>query len=116
MDEQRSGNKADTAPHPDDDRKPDAVTDLTKPSLKYILKKTVREFSADQCTDLAAALTYYAVLALFPALLAIISLLGLLNQDQAGTDALMGVIRQVAPSAADTMQGVVEQLSQSQGA
>ena len=51
-----------------DERGPDSPTDLTKPSWKYVLRKTAREFSKDQCTDLAAALTYYAVLALFPAL------------------------------------------------
>ena len=64
--------------------------------------------------DLAAALTYYAVLALFPAMLAVISLLGLIGQDQQGTDALMQMIRGVAPNAADTLQGVVTQLTQSQ--
>ena len=65
-------------------------TDLTTPSWKYILQKTVREFSDDQCTDLAAALTYYAVLALFPALLALVSLLGLIGQRQQGTQAADG--------------------------
>ena len=59
----------DARPDPDDPRKPDSPTDLTKPSLFYVLRKTAREFQRDQCTDLAAALTYYAVLSLFPALL-----------------------------------------------
>ena len=110
---QLSGTKAHTAPHPDDDRKPDDVTDLAKPTWKYILRKTVREFSKDQCTDLAAALTYYAVLALFPALLALVSLLSLVHQGQQGTDALMAIVKQVAPSAAHTMQDVVTQLTAS---
>ena len=113
MEQQTSGSKADTAPHPDDDRKPDAPTDLAAPTWKYILKKTAREFSKDQCTDLAAALTYYAVLALFPALLALVSLLSLFGQDQKGTDALMGIIKDVAPSAANTLQSTVTQLSAS---
>jgi membrane protein len=113
VEQQSSGTKARTAPHPDDDRKPDGVTDLTKQSWKFILRKTLREFSKDQCTDLAAALTYYAVLALFPALLALVSLLSIIGQDQKGTDALMGIVRDVAPSAANTMQGVVTQLSAS---
>src|SRR5690606_30559190 len=56
---------------------PDSPTDLTKPAWGYVVRKTVREFSDDQCTDLAAALTYYAVLALFPASIAILSLVGL---------------------------------------
>src|SRR5687768_12685728 len=63
-------------PDPDDPRKPDSPTDLTKPSLFYVLRKTAREFQHDQCTDLAAALTYYAVLSLFPAVLVMVSLLG----------------------------------------
>src|SRR3954467_7585532 len=56
---------------PDDPRKPESPADLTKPSAFYVLRKTAREFSTDQCTDLAAALTYYAVLSLFPALVVV---------------------------------------------
>ena len=58
----------DTARHaePDEPDKPASPTDLSKRSWKYVLRKTVREFGEDQCTDKAAALTYYAVLALFP--------------------------------------------------
>src|SRR4051794_4596796 len=113
VEQQSSSTKAATAPHPDDDRKADAITDLSKQSWKFILRKTLREFSKDECTDLAAALTYYAVLALFPALLALVSILSFVGQDQEGTDALMGIVRDIAPSAADTMQGVVTQINQS---
>jgi membrane protein len=73
---------ADATPDPEDDRKPDGPTDLDKRSWKYVLRKTLHEFSEDQCTDLAAALTYYAVLALFPAALALISVLGVVGQGQ----------------------------------
>jgi len=111
--EQQSGSKAETAPAPDDDRKPDDLNDITKRSWKFILKKTMREFSKDQCLDLAAALTFYAVLALFPAILALVSLLSIFGQGSQGIDAMMGVVKDVAPGAADTMQGVVTQLSQS---
>ena len=58
---------ADTAPveaDPDDPRKPQSPTELTKSSWLYVLRSTARQFSRDQCTDLAAALTYYAVLSL----------------------------------------------------
>ena len=113
MTQHSSGSKAQTAPDPDDDRKPDDLSDLTKRSWKFILKKTFREFSKDQCTDLAAGLTYYAVLALFPALLAIISLLSLFNQGPSGTAALMGIVKDVAPSAANTLQSTVTQLTAS---
>ena len=44
------------------------------------------------------------MLALFPAMLAVVSLLELIDQDQQGTDALMQMIRDVAPDAADTLQ------------
>lgn len=70
---------------------PDSVADLTARSWKFILKKTLREFSKDQCLDLAAALTYYAVLALFPALLALVSNLGLIGQGQKSTQALLDI-------------------------
>ena len=70
--------RASTQTHEQTD-KPDSPTDLTKPSWLYVVRKTVREFSDDQCTDLAAALTYYAVLALFPAAIAMISLVGLVG-------------------------------------
>lgn len=100
-------------PPPDDDTKPDQPTDLTSRTWKFILRKTIREFGDDQCTDLAAALTYYAVLALFPAILALVSLLGLLGQGEQGTGALMDAVRDVAPGAADTVGSVVDQLSQS---
>ncbi len=66
----------DEASTPDTD-KPDSPTDLDKRSWIYVLRKTFREFSEDQCTDKAAALTYYSVLALFPAALALLSIIGL---------------------------------------
>ncbi|MDO9719191.1 hypothetical protein Q7545_11390, partial [Glaesserella parasuis] len=66
-----------STPTRDHTAKPDSPTDLTKPSWTYVLRKTWREFSDDQCTDLAAALTYYAVLAMFPAAVAMLSLVGL---------------------------------------
>jgi membrane protein len=53
------------APSSDDAAWPDSPADMTKPSWRYVARKTVREFSKDQCTDLAAALTYYSVLAVF---------------------------------------------------
>jgi membrane protein len=116
MAQQRSIDKAQTAPRPDDGRKPDDITDLNKRSWKFILKKTLREFSDDECLDLAAALTYYGVLALFPALLAIVSVLALFGQSEQATNAMMDVVRDVAPGAADTLEGVVTQLGSSTGA
>lgn len=105
--------KAD-APHPDDARKPDSPTDLTSRSWKFVGKKTLREFLDDQCTDLAAALTYYAVLALFPALLALLSLLGVFGQGQKTADAVLEMIQGVLPvDALRTLEPVIVQLTES---
>ena len=99
------------APDPDDPRKPDSPADLTKPSIIYVLRKTAREFSQDQCTDLAAALTYYAVLSIFPAMLAMVSLLGVFGQGRATTDAVLETVNSVAPtSAVDTLRPTIDQL------
>jgi membrane protein len=96
---------------PDEPRKPDSPTDLTKPSVRFVLRKTAREFTADQCTDLAAALTYYSVLSLFPALLVMVSLLGVFGQGQRTTDAVLGTVGGLAPgSTMDTLRPIVDQL------
>jgi membrane protein len=58
---------------------PDQPTDLPKRSWPSVLKRTMKQFSEDQLTTWAAALTYYAILSIFPALLALISILGLIG-------------------------------------
>ncbi len=99
------------APDPDDPRKPESPTDLTRPSLSYAMRKAVREFQQDQCTDLAAALTYYATLSIFPALVVVVSLLGVFGQGRRTVDALLDIAADVAPaSALDTLRPTVEQL------
>ena len=84
------------APAPDDRRKPDSPSDLHRRTWTYVLRTTVRQFTRDQCLDLAAALTYYAVLAAAPALLALVSVLGLVGD---GGQAVERVV--------DTLEGVV---------
>lgn len=106
--------KARTAPAPDDSRKPDSPTDVTKPSWKYIAKKTFREFTKDQCPDLAAALTYYGVLSMFPALLALVSLLGIFGQAQKTTEAMLEIAQGIAPgSTLDIIRQPIEELTSS---
>jgi membrane protein len=105
------------APEPDDPAKPDSPTDLSKPSVVFVLRKTLREFGSDQCTDLAAALTYYAVLSLFPALVVVVSLLGVFGQGQRTTDAVLQIIGDVGPSSAvDTLRAPIQQLVESPSA
>ncbi|MBT2531037.1 YihY/virulence factor BrkB family protein [Arthrobacter sp. ISL-48] len=109
--------KAGRAPAPDDPRKPDSPTEVRKPSWKYIAQKTLREFTQDQCPDLAAALTYYAVLSLFPALLALVSLLGIFGDAQKTTAALLEIVQGIAPgSTVNTVRGPIEELAGSPAA
>lgn len=104
--------KAGQAPDPNDSRKPDSPRELDKPNWKYITKKTLREFNKDQCPDLAAALTYYAVLSLFPAILALVSLVGIFGDPQKTTDALLQIIKGFVPAeTVSTVGGVVEDLA-----
>lgn len=104
-------------PDPDDPRKPDSPTDLTKRSLLFVLRKTVREFQHDQCTDLAAALTYYAVLSLFPALLVLVSLLGVFGQGRQTVDAVLETASGVVPGdAMNLLRPSIEQLVQAPSA
>ncbi|TFD47830.1 YihY/virulence factor BrkB family protein [Cryobacterium frigoriphilum] len=106
-----------SAPAPDDPRKPDSPTEVSPTSWKYVLRKTVHEFTSDQCTDLAAALTYFAVLSIFPALIALVSLLGVIGQGPASVDALLSIVQSVAPgSTVDLIRGPLEQFSDSPAA
>jgi membrane protein len=112
--EETSTSKARTAPAPDDERKPDSPTDITKPSWQYVAKKTFREFSQDQCPDIAAALTYYAVLSLFPGLLALVSLLGIFGQAERTTSAVLDIVQGIAPgTTTDIIRQPVEEVATS---
>ncbi|QCB93730.1 YihY/virulence factor BrkB family protein [Cellulomonas shaoxiangyii] len=111
-----SRSKAATAPAPDDPRKPDSPGDLKARSWKYVLRKTVREFGKDQCTDLAAALTYYSVLAIAPALLAIVSLLGLVSDPERTVQRILDLVEGIAPGGTDTIQPILENLTQAPAA
>jgi membrane protein len=98
-----------------DDRAPDDVSDLPKESWKGVLKRAMREFSDDNVTDWAAALTYYGVLSIFPMLLALISLLGLFGAS--ATQPLLDNISSVAPGPAkDIVTQAIQNLQKSQGA
>jgi membrane protein len=100
----------DARPAPDSARKPGSPTDLHRPSWGFALKGAVREFMDDQCTDLAAALTYYAVLAAAPALLALVSILGLVGDGEKAVDSVLTSVEGVVPSTTLSMiEPLVEQ-------
>ena len=75
------------------------------------LKRTIREFRDDNLTDWAAALTYYGVLALFPALIALVSIIGLFGDPDGTTEALNDIVQDLGPeSAADTFRDPIESM------
>jgi len=77
---------------------PEDPTDLEAAGWRAALRRTWREFRADNLTDWAAALTYYGVQAIFPALLVLVSLLGLAGPDT--TQTLIDNVAGVAPGPA----------------
>ncbi|MFT2815947.1 YihY/virulence factor BrkB family protein [Leifsonia sp. A12D58] len=110
----RKKKEAAPAPAPDHPDKPASPTDVSKRSWKYALRKSFREFTADECPDSAAALTYYAVLSVFPAAIALISLLGIFGQGKNSTDAILSLVEEIAPGeTADVIRGPLEQISSS---
>ena len=93
----------------------DSPTDLPKESWKATAKRAFKEFKADNCTDWAAALTYYGVLALFPAIIALVSIVGLVGPS--ATQALTENLSTVAPGPAkEIITGAIEGLANNRGA
>lgn len=91
---------------------PDAPTALDRSSWRAVLRRTVAEFREDHLTDWAAALTYYGVLAIFPALIALVSVLGLVGMS--ATQPLIDNLAAATPSQArDVLTSAVEQLQSS---
>ncbi|THA28684.1 YihY/virulence factor BrkB family protein [Streptomyces sp. A1277] len=89
-------------------------TQVPKRSWWAALKRTVKEFKRDNLTDWAAALTYYGVLAIFPAMLALLSVLGLMGASSIRP--LINNLGSLAPGAArDIMTSMLRQLEHSQG-
>jgi membrane protein len=94
---------------------PETPTDLPAKGWWGTLKRTIREFQEDNLTDWAAALTYYGILAIFPALLALVSILGLLGSGT--TQPLIDNLGKVAPGPAkDIFTSAIQNLQKSQGA
>lgn len=86
-------------------------------SLFPTLKRTVLEFREDGMTDWAAALTYYGLLALFPALIALVSLVGLFGDPVTTTKKLTDIVTAIGPSSsADTFSGPIRSITSNRGA
>jgi membrane protein len=80
------------------------------------LKRTFTEFKEDNLTDWAAALTYYGVLALFPALIALVSIVGLVFDPRELTRALTDIVATVSPgTASETLSGPINSIANNEG-
>jgi membrane protein len=90
---------------------PDGPTDLSRRSWWSVLKRTVAQFRRDNATDWAAALTYYSVLSLFPGILVLTAILGLLGRS--ATQSLIDNLNSVAPGQAHDL--LVSSIHQLQG-
>ena len=100
-------------PAPDDPRKPQSPPDLHGRSWTFAARSAVRQFQRDECLDLAAALTYYAVLASAPALLALVSLIGLVGDSEKIVEKVLDIAATVLPAdVVDTLRPLVEQVAQ----
>ncbi len=94
---------------------PQQLTDLPPSSWRQILWRAAKQFRADDLTDRAAALTYYGVLAMFPALLVLVSILGLLGPST--TQSLMDNLGAIAPGGVRSFfQNVVDDAQSRRGA
>ncbi|MEA2352462.1 MAG: rane protein [Thermoleophilaceae bacterium] len=94
---------------------PEGPTDLSGGSWRDVLKRTVREFKEDNLTDWAAALTYYGILSIFPMLIALVSILGLIGTS--ATQPLIDNLGTVAPGPAKQIfTSAITNLQKSQGA
>jgi membrane protein len=83
-----------------------------KSSLFATVKRTVTEFSEDNMTDWAAALTYYGLLSLFPALIALVSIVGLVGDPATTTKTITDMVTKLGPSsAADTFAGPIKSIT-----
>jgi len=97
------------------DYKPEG--EMPKTGLWPTLKRTLTEFQEDNLTDWAAALTYYGLLALFPALIAMVSLIGIFGDPTTTTAKLTEIITELGPeSGAETFEGPIKSIVENQSA
>jgi membrane protein len=93
---------------------PRRPTQLKRRAWWGVLKRTVSEFRDDNLTDWAAALTYYAILSIFPALIVLVSILGLAGDS--ATTTVLDNINELGPGPAqDIVTGAIKQIASSQG-
>lgn len=98
------------------DAAPSSPVALPRPAWKDMLKRTALEFKEDKLQHWGAALTYYAVLSLFPALLVMVSIVGLFASPERVTQVLTDTMTELGPAtAAETFQAPIESITANRG-
>jgi membrane protein len=91
--------------------------EASKAGIGSTLKRTLTEFQEDNLSDWAAALTYYGLLSLFPALIAMVSLIGIFGDPKTTTTKLTEIITEIGPSSgAETFEGPIKSIVENQSA
>lgn len=124
----RHGRDARTDAHDDlrhDDSQPDgthpddtpAKVAVDKPVWFYVVRRTLRNFVAHRALDEAAALTYYGVFALVPAIIALVSTLAIVGRSEQVVDGILRIADELAPARAlDTVEPVIDRIASSPSA
>src|SRR4051794_18286485 len=95
---------------------PDSPTDLPARGWWHTAKRAFAEFRDDDMMTWAAALTYYAVLSLFPALLALIALIGVFGKEPDTTNSLLQIVSSIGPkSTVDALRPMIHNLVSNKG-
>ncbi|MFJ6153554.1 YihY/virulence factor BrkB family protein [Micromonospora profundi] len=88
-------------------RVPRRIRQLSLRTWRGVLVRSVRNFVTDNCSDWAAALTYYGVLALFPSTIVVVALVGLVSSGEQTVDTVVDLARQVGAGSVVADDGVV---------
>jgi len=102
---------------PDHPSKPSGPTKLTKPTWWGVLKRSIKAFKGDNCTDWGAALTYYGILSLFPAVIVLVSLAGVFSDGEQTVATLLNLAEDIgAGQATDGLEGPIREITQQRNA
>ncbi len=90
----------------------DSQAEREETGLWPTFKRAALEFQEDEMTDRAAALTYYGLLSLFPALIALVSIVGLFGDPERTTQSLTDIVSDIGPdTAVDTFKGPIDSIT-----
>ncbi|MBX6357077.1 MAG: YihY/virulence factor BrkB family protein [Micromonosporaceae bacterium] len=90
--------------------RPTRLREIRWQTWRGVIARAARGFLADDCTDRAAALTYFGVLALFPSAIVVVALVGLVASGEDATDTIVDLIGEVTPSAMNAVRDRVNEV------